>query len=139
MSHNSINPGFFLRYFVTPALAFSVLAAPTSASASDATVEVTNPIRTTALFAAADELHGKVNINTATSTQLEMLPGIGPATAEKIIAYRAKYPFKEPLHLLRVKGVGRKTFARIKPFLSVQGASDLVSTKSKPKTKAASN
>jgi len=127
MSNTSINPGFFLRYFVAPALALSVFAAPTSASASNL---ITAGARAPLAAFGTVELHGQVNINTATASQLELLPGIGPATAEKILAYRAKYPFKETLHLLRVKGVGRKTFAKIKPFLTVQGPSDLRSNKS---------
>lgn len=128
MSNTSINPGFFLRYFVAPALALSVFAAPASASASS--INSASAQAPVALFSAV-ELHGQLNINTATAKQLELLPGIGPATAEKILAYRAKYPFKETLHLLRVKGIGRKTFAKIKPFLTVQGPSDLSSSKSK--------
>lgn len=123
MSKRSINPGFFLRYFIAPALALGVLAAPSSASAaSGESLLRTAPM---AMFAADTELSGTVNINTAPAKQLELLPGIGPATAQKIVDYRAKYPFKEPLHLLRVKGVGRKTFAKIQPFLSVEGESNL--------------
>jgi competence protein ComEA len=135
MSKYSINPGFFLRYFVAPAMAFAVMSAPTEASAS--VTETTSVAGPAALFVAGDELRGKVNINTASAKELELLPGIGPSTAQKIISYRARSPFKEPLHLLRVKGVGRKTYARIKPFLSVSGTSDLVSTKSKSKAKKA--
>ena len=113
---------------MAPALALSVFAAPASASASS--INSASAQAPVALFSAV-ELHGQLNINTATAKQLELLPGIGPATAEKILAYRAKYPFKETLHLLRVKGIGRKTFAKIKPFLTVQGPSDLSSSKSK--------
>jgi competence ComEA-like helix-hairpin-helix protein len=126
MSIRSINPGFFLRYFVTPAMALSVLTSPVEAQAASQSEARNAPF---ALVAADVQLEGKVNINTASAKELELLPGIGPSTAEKIIAYRAKYPFKESLHLLRVKGVGRKTFAKIKPFLSVEGASDLKKAK----------
>lgn len=124
MSKFSINPGFFLRYFVAPALAVATLAAPVSAQAADlghAELRAA-PV---ALFAADAQLQGKVNINTASAAQLEMLPGIGPATAAKIVAYRAKYPFKQTIQLMRVKGVGRKTFDKIKPFLSIEGSTDL--------------
>ena len=77
-----------------------------------------------ALLAPA-ELEGTLNINEASATQLEMLPGIGPVTAQKIVVYRQRHPFADPLHLLRVKGVGRKTYNRIKPFLTVEGPTTL--------------
>jgi competence protein ComEA len=124
MSKFSINPGFFLRYFIAPALAVATLAAPLSAHASDTGLSELREVSISP-FMASKQLQGKVNINTASAPQLEMLPGIGPSTAAKIIAYRAKYPFKQTLHLLRVKGVGRKTFDKIKPFLTVEGGTDL--------------
>lgn len=77
-----------------------------------------------ALFA-APALEGKVNINTATQDQLELLPGIGPAMAKKVIAYRSKRPFKDVTHIIRIKGIGHKTFRKLKPFLAVEGATTL--------------
>ena len=73
----------------------------------------------------APQLEGKLNINTATETEWELLPGIGPSTAKKIVAYRSKYPFKEVSHVMRIKGIGRKTFDSIRPFLSTQGTTTL--------------
>ena len=50
---------------------------------------------------------GKININTATATQLEELPGIGPATATKIIDFREKNgPFASIDALEEVPGIG---------------------------------
>lgn len=68
---------------------------------------------------------GKININTATESQLEILPGIGPAMAKKVVEYRAKNPFKEPIHIIRVKGIGHKMFAKLKPYLTVTGETTL--------------
>lgn len=49
----------------------------------------------------------KVNINTATATQLDALPGVGPSTAKAIIAYRqSKGPFTKVEDLLNVPGIG---------------------------------
>ena len=70
-------------------------------------------------------LEGVVNINTASHEQLELLPGIGPGKSQAIVTYRVKKPFKDPRHLVRVKGIGRKTLNRILPFLVVKGATTL--------------
>lgn len=74
-------------------------------------------------------LRGTVNLNTASASTLELLPGVGPAIASRIVAYRDKHPFADVLHLMRVKGVGRKTFNRARPFLSVTGETTLESTR----------
>lgn len=114
-----------IRFLMLPTLAVAALTTPQLASAGTLVdTAQSSPVHSLALMAPAT-LEGTVNLNTATQKQLELLPGIGPATAAKIVAYRAKAPFKETLHLLRVKGVGRKTYAKIKPFLSVTGESDL--------------
>lgn len=70
-------------------------------------------------------LVGVVNVNTATQSELELLPGIGPTKSKAIVAYRTKKPYKDPRHLLRVKGIGRKTLHRILPFLVVKGATTI--------------
>ena len=57
---------------------------------------------------------GRVDVNHASSEELQRLPGVGPATAEKIIAYReANGPFAAPEDLKRVSGIGEKTFAKM--------------------------
>ena len=73
----------------------------------------------------APVLEGKLNVNTATQKQWELLPGIGPAIAKRIVSYRSKSPFREVTHVMRVKGVGRKTYAAIKPYLSLKGETTL--------------
>jgi len=61
---------------------------------------------------------GKVNINTATEAELEAIPGIGPHYARAIIAGR---PYENLEAILRVKGIGPKTLARLEPYLSAGG------------------
>jgi competence protein ComEA len=72
------------------------------------------------------ELTGKLNLNTATEDQLMLLPTVGPAKAERIVAWRKKNgAFKRPADLRRVKGFGYKTFKRLEPYLDVKGDSTL--------------
>lgn len=58
-----------------------------------------------------------ININTASKAQLETLPSIGPAYAQKIIEGR---PYQKIEDILRVKGIGEKTFEKIKDLITVK-------------------
>ncbi|MDR2458436.1 MAG: helix-hairpin-helix domain-containing protein [Clostridiales Family XIII bacterium] len=61
-----------------------------------------------------------ININTATSTELQEINGVGPATAEKIITYREQEGgFKKLEDLLNVSGIGEKTFEKLKAFVCI--------------------
>jgi len=61
-----------------------------------------------------------ININTASQAELETLPGIGPTTAQKIIAYRDENgPFVAIEDLENVSGIGPVTFERIKDLITV--------------------
>jgi competence protein ComEA len=63
---------------------------------------------------------GIVNLNTASATDLEGLPGIGAKTAARIIEYRQKNgPFKKVEELMNVRGVGEKNFLKLKPQITV--------------------
>ena len=63
---------------------------------------------------------GIVNLNTASATDLESLPGIGAKTAARIVEYRQKNgPFKKVEELMNVRGVGEKNFLKLKPQLTV--------------------
>ena len=62
----------------------------------------------------------KVNINTATQTELETLPGIGPATATKIIEYREENgKFKSIEEIKEVNGIGDSKYDKIKDLIKV--------------------
>lgn len=58
---------------------------------------------------------GKVNINQADAVELQAINGIGPVTADSIIAYREENGlFRTPEDLKKVRGIGEKTFEKIK-------------------------
>jgi len=62
----------------------------------------------------------KININTATEAELETLPGVGPATASKIVAFREKNgKFKKIEDIMNVPGIGESKFSNMKDFICV--------------------
>lgn len=55
--------------------------------------------------------------NVATAGDLDLLPGVGPSLAARIIEARKQGPFLVPEDLRRVRGIGKKTLERLMPFL----------------------
>jgi len=65
----------------------------------------------------------KVDINTATAAELTELPGVGEALAQRIVEYREKQgPFTAPEQLMNVRGIGEKSFAKLRDRLTVSQA-----------------
>ena len=63
-----------------------------------------------------------ININTATSEQIQILPGIGPVLADRIVAYRDKYgPFETVGELMNVSGIGEKKLEAIWDLVTIGG------------------
>jgi competence protein ComEA len=58
----------------------------------------------------------RVSVNSATAAELDTLPGVGPATAERIIEGR---PYNTLEQLLDVKGIGEKTLEKLRPFITL--------------------
>jgi competence protein ComEA len=68
---------------------------------------------------------GVVNITSASAEELERLPGIGEKKAAAIVEHRRGHPLRRLEDLTRVKGIGRKTVARLRPYLSLTGPTTL--------------
>jgi len=61
-----------------------------------------------------------VNLNAATAAELQQVPGIGPATADKILQMRKSYgAFKSVDDLLAIRGIGRKRLDKMRKYLTV--------------------
>jgi len=61
-----------------------------------------------------------ININLVSQSELERLPKIGPATAQKIISYRSKNgPFSKKEDIILVSGIGDKTYEELKDLITV--------------------
>ena len=75
------------------------------------------PAQDTAAKAASPAL---INLNSATATELEKLPGVGPAMATRILEYRQKSGgFKKIEELMNVKGIGEKSFLKLKALVTI--------------------
>lgn len=65
--------------------------------------------------------NGKINLNQANESELQMLPGIGPSKAAAIIEHReTNGPFKDVADLKLISGIGEKTFEKLKEHISVK-------------------
>jgi comEA protein len=72
---------------------------------------------------AAPTAAAPLNLNTASQSQFETLPGIGPAVAARIVEYRQKNGnFKKVEELMNVKGIGEKSFLKIKALITIAPA-----------------
>lgn len=68
---------------------------------------------------------GVVNLNDASEDELTRLPGIGPGKARAIAEHRHAHPFRRIDELTKVKGIGRKTFGRLRPYITTVGPTTL--------------
>jgi competence protein ComEA len=67
-----------------------------------------------------EEIKIVIDINNASLTELEVLPAIGPKTAQKIIDYRNKQgAFKRKEEIKNVSGIGEKTYEKIKDRIEI--------------------
>ncbi|MDD9938942.1 MAG: helix-hairpin-helix domain-containing protein [Myxococcales bacterium] len=66
---------------------------------------------------------GRIDANRATTDELQLLPGIGPRLAERIVRHRGEHgPFADIAGLRAVSGIGPRTLARLAPMLEVSAS-----------------
>lgn len=100
---------------IATALVLAAFSAPSFAQASRPETQASKPAKATPAQ--------PVNLNTATAAELEALPGVGLATAARIIEYRQKVgSFKKIEDLMNVRGIGEKMFLNLKPLIVVTPA-----------------
>ena len=106
-------------------LALLAAGAPPAHAQTPAPTPGTTPARASSRSNAKPPVTGTININTASATELEALPGIGAKTAARIVEYRQKNgPFKKIEELMNVRGVGEKNFLKLKPQITVAAKAD---------------
>ena len=72
---------------------------------------------------------GQMDLNTSTGKELQQLPGIGKGLAKRIVEYRTTNgPFKNVEELMKVKGIGKKTFAKMKDRLTIGDADQIAAS-----------
>ncbi|MBL8678032.1 MAG: helix-hairpin-helix domain-containing protein [Myxococcales bacterium] len=103
------------------------LFAPTEARAQARSTQQRPAASATASAAQTPSVEGVVNINTATEDELRRLPLVGPARATAIVALRARVQrFRSPDDLQRVRGIGRASMRRIRPYVTLTGDTTLL-------------
>jgi competence protein ComEA len=97
-----------------PPLAVDSLSAPSGAASP--------PIRDSASSSppSSPTAASPLNVNSASQTALQALPGIGPALSDRILAYRTRqHAFQSLDELTRVRGIGPKTLEDLRPLVRV--------------------
>ena len=61
-----------------------------------------------------------LDLNSATVDELSKLPGIGAKKAQAIVTQRQRRPFRRTAELLKIRGIGPKMYARLKPLVKVE-------------------
>ena len=112
-----------IKQFVTLIMILSmvtVCATVGFAANADNTADAKQEIASAKTDKKAGKVDDRVNINTANSEQLQVLPRIGPKMAQRIIKFREENgKFKKIEEIMKVKGIGEKTFKGFEKMIKI--------------------
>ena len=115
--------------FLIAAVLFAFTVVPCMAQQADkpaATEQAAKPAKAAKAKPEQSALTGKININTATADQLNMLPGVGPAKSQALVNYRTKNGnFKNIEDLQKVPGIKQKKIEKLKQYIIFEGETTL--------------
>jgi competence ComEA-like helix-hairpin-helix protein len=107
--------------FQSSLIALVILATILSASACATIPRPTNSAARLSPGLGRAERASAININTASLTELENLPGVGQGIAERIVAHREQYgPFRRAEHLMMVRGISDRKFRELRTMIVVE-------------------
>ncbi len=107
--------------FQAPLIALVILAIILSASACATLPRPSQSVVQLSLVVPKTERGSLININTASPQELETLPGVGKAIAERIVAHREQYgPFRRAEHLMMVRGISDRKFRELRAMIVVE-------------------
>ncbi len=107
------------------AFVFAMMSLTSHASAQRRSASSPNTADVQLEAAGASDGQGVVNIQTASLEELQRLPGVGPSKAAAIVAQRERAAFRRVEDIMRVRGIGRATFRRLRPMLTISGPTTL--------------
>ena len=87
---------------------------------SKKTITGTNASAGKASIGSQQKQSGLININTASIAELDLLPGVGEVTAQRIVEYRQQHSFTRIEDIMQVKGIGEAKFNKMKDRLTVR-------------------
>lgn len=109
----------FEKQFVPTSILCALLALTASCAKRAHRVATSNTFVAPASTVGAEPAISPLDINSASASELEKLPGVGQAIARRIVEHRERYGFfRRPEHLIIVRGISERRFKLMRPFIT---------------------